>query len=675
MNFRSNKHLGDCLDHIKDMMIWIGSEGQLQHANASALDFYGFDLESFVKLTIHDIDTNFPREAWSQHWDSLKRSKSLTVTVQHREQSGVCYPVEIIDNYQNVDGNEFSICVIRKVEHRKDRDHRIQLMEFSLDQMLDSALWIDKDASIIFANDATCRNLGYAHDELINMSIYDIDPSVTKENWPIGWEKLKNEKTITFETEHLRKDGHMLPVEVNLNFLKVYDKEINCAFVRDITERKLHDQQLMHMATHDVLTGLPNRARLIERADHAVLHAKRNSKHTAVILVDLDKFKFINDNIGHDAGDEMLKVLSDRMVSILRATDTVARLGGDEFVILLDSVDRPDDCALVGEKLIKTISEPITFGGEVLQPGASLGIAVFPMDGEDVTSLLKSADIAMYQSKRAGGNQYHFYKHAMGERVSNHIALVNGLEQAVEENQFVLYFQPIFDLQTKQLVSAEALLRWQHPERGLIPPFEFIPVAEESGLIIPIGTWVIEEVCRQNSQWMKEALEIVPIAANLSARQLGTDEIVSIVKESLENNNLSPNFLSLELTESMVMNNTDGVINILNQFKEQGVTIALDDFGTGYSSLSYLRQFPIDVIKIDRSFIKDINGNNEDAVIANTIVTLAHGLGCKVLAEGVETLVQDNYMRDQGCDLVQGYFYSKPIPAKEFEAFLKKELP
>ncbi len=673
MDYISNRDLGNCLDHLKDMMVWIGSDGHLLHANASALTFYGYNLESFTQLTVHDIDTHFPSTSWPQHWEALKRSKTLTITVQHREKSGLYYPVEIVDSYQNIDGNEFSICVIRTVDHREDRAQRVQLMEFSVDQMMDSALWIDKDASIIFANDATCRNLGYAHDELINMTIYDIDPAQTKESWPQKWEELRKNQTITFEAEHRRKDGHMIPVEVNINFVQIYDQEINCAFVRDITERKLHEAQLIHLATHDALTGLPNRNLLTERVNHAILHAKRNNNYTAVMLLDLDKFKYVNDNIGHDAGDAMLKELSARMKSILRATDTVARLGGDEFVILLDSIKQPKDSALVGQKLIQEIRKPIAFDAQVLQPGASVGIAIFPLDGEDAFTLLKSADVAMYQAKLEGGNVFQFYEREMGERISKHLAVVTGLQQALKEKQFVLYYQPIFDFKTKQLVGAEALLRWQDPARGLIPPFEFIPVAEESGLIVPMGTWVIEETCRQNSEWMKNGLNIVPISANLSACQLRTNDIIDIVIKSLAKNNLPAKFISLELTESMVMEDPEAVIDILNQIRKLGVTIAIDDFGTGYSSLSYLQQFPIDVIKIDRAFVKDISGDEEDAIIANAIVSLAHGLGFNVLAEGVENSTQDDYLRDQGCDLVQGFFYSKPIPAKEFEQILRQQ--
>lgn len=672
MDYSSPRLLEHCLNHMKDLMVWIGHDGRMLHGNAAALKFYGYDLESFTRLTIHDLDVHFRRESWPQHWAALKRNRALTVTVQHRNAAGVFYPVEVVDNYQSVDGHEFSIAVIRLVEHRDDRARRMQLMEFSVDQMTDSALWIARDGRIIFANDATCRNLGYTHDELVKMTVYDINPSVTPETWPGEWERLRKHKTLTFETAHRRKDGRMMPAEVNLNLVQVYEQEYNCVFVRDITERKLHEAELTRLATHDVLTGLPNRNLLNDRIDHAILHAKRNKEYAGVMLVDLDKFKFVNDNMGHDAGDGLLKEVASRMKSILRASDTVSRLGGDEFVIVLEGVAHPEDCAVVGQKLMETIAKPMTVGESVMEIGASVGIAVYPLDGEDAASLMKNADIAMYQVKSEGRGKFQFYEREMGERASKHLSIITGLQEALKNDRFILHYQPVFDLKSRQLVAAEALLRWGDPGRGLIPPNEFIPVAEESGLIGAMGTWVIEEACRRNSQWQKDGMQVVPVSVNLSAYQLRSAEIVDVVRKALTHYALSPRLISFELTESMVMDNPERVIGILKEIKGLGVMIAIDDFGTGYSSLSYLQQFPIDVIKIDRSFVKHVSGDPKDAVIANAVINLAHGLGCKVLAEGVETAVQSDYLQSQGCDLGQGFFYGRPVPAKEFEQVLQR---
>jgi len=672
MDFSSPRLLDHCLNHMKDLLIWIGHDGRLLHANAAALKFYGHDLDSFTRLTIHDLDVHFRRESWPQHWEALKRNRTLTVTVQHLGAAGMFYPVEIVDNYQSVDGHEFSIAVVRLVEHRDDRAQRMQLMEFSVDQMTDSALWIARDARIIFANDATCRNLGYTHDELVKMTLFDIDPNLKPEAWPEEWERLKKHKTLTFESEHRRKNGQMMPAEVHSNLVQGYEQEYNCVFVRDITERKMHEAELTRLATHDALTGLPTRNLLNDRIDRAILHARRNKEYAGVMMIDLDKFKFINDNMGHDAGDELLKEVASRMKSILRASDTVSRVGGDEFAIVLEGVAHPEDCALVGQKLMQIITKPMVLGEFAMEIGASVGIAVYPLDGEDATTLMKNADIAMYQAKSQGRGNFQFYEREMGERASRHLSVVTGLQEALKNDRFILHYQPIFDLKSRHLVAVEALLRWQDPERGLVPPSEFIPTAEESGLIGAVGTWVIEEACRQNSRWKGDGMKVVPVSVNVSAYQLRGTEIVDVVRKALTDFALPSRFLSLELTESMVMENPERVITILREIQGLGVTIAIDDFGTGYSSLSYLQQFPIDVIKIDRSFVKDIRGDAKDAVIANAIIKLAHTLGYKVLAEGVETAMQNDYLQRQGCDLVQGFLYGRPVPATEFEQVLHR---
>lgn len=653
-------------------MIWIGSDGSLVHANASALTFYGYSLEAFSQLSIHDLDVHFRRASWPQHWDALKRNGSLTVNVQHCDAGGKFHAVEIIDNYQCVDEQEFSVAVIRLIDHRDERTQRRQMMEFSVDQMTDSAMWIAADARIIFANDATCRSLGYTHDELVKMSVFDINPHVTPQLWPEKWAELKASKTLTLETEHRCKNGRMLPVEVHSNLLMGYEQEYNCAIVRDITERKSHEAELKRLATHDVLTGLPNRTLLNDSIDHAVSRARRDRKFAAVMMLDLDKFKLINDNLGHDAGDLLLKEVAKRMTLMLRATDTVFRLGGDEFVIVLEGVMHPEDCAAVGQKLMEVITEPLVLGEFSMQVGASVGIAVYPSDGDDAIELMKNADIAMYQAKSEGRGKFQFYAQEMGARVSKHLAVVTGLQEALKQNQFVLHYQPIFDLDSGQMVAAEALVRWLDPERGLIPPNDFIPVAEDSGLIGAIGTWVIRETCRQSNQWRQDGLRAVSVAVNLSAYQLRNDEVVDVVRRAMAHSELPAHSISIELTESMVMEDPERVISILQEIKGLGVTISIDDFGTGYSSLSYLRHFPIDVIKIDRSFVKDIGDDPKEAVIANAIIQLAHSLGCRVLAEGVETKAQGDYLRSQGCDLVQGFFFGRPVPAKDFSQLLQR---
>lgn len=671
MNKDSHLFLKHSLNYLDDLIIWIGNDGRMLKGNQSALNFYGYDLDTFVSLSIHDLDTHFQRSAWSQHWGMLKRKKVLSVTVEHQNSLGQYVPVEIVDSYQCFDGEEYSVAVVRPISHRSEHSQRMQLMEFSVDQMVDSALWIDKNAKIIYANDATCLNLGYAHDELTNMAIYDIDPHFPKDAWPAHWKDLQEHKSLTFETEQRHKEGHLVPVEVNANLVKSNEQEFNCAFIRDITDRKYQRAELLYLATHDSLTGLPNRNLLNERVGQSIGMAMRNQSHVGVLLIDLDKFKMVNDNFGHAAGDVMLKTVSQRMQGVLRSCDTVSRLGGDEFVVVLDNIDNPDHCVQVCTKLSEVLGLAISFGEHELEPAASIGVAIWPKDGKDVDTLLKNADIAMYHAKAMGRGRFMFFEDEMSQRVIEQMEIVTGLNRALSHDELLLHFQPVFDLKTEQLLGAEALLRWQDPVHGLIPPNRFISVAEESGLIVPIGEWVIREACKQNMIWLKKGMPVVPIAVNISARQLYDNDIIKTVTGALGESGLPSGMLRIELTESMLMDDPQQVISILNAFREMGLGISIDDFGTGYSSLSYLQKFPVDIIKIDRSFLKDIGTSDDEPVIANAIVSLAHSMGYKVVAEGIETAAQRDHMLGQGCDMVQGFMFGRPVPANIFEDFFE----
>jgi diguanylate cyclase (GGDEF)-like protein/PAS domain S-box-containing protein len=418
MNLLSPRMLETCLNNMQDLMLWIGNDGRILHATRSALNFYGYDQETITGLTVHDLDCHFKPDGWQQHWESLKRNRMLTVTVQHRNKAGVFLPVEIVDNYQHIDGHEFSIAIIRSIAHREDQSQRMQLMEFSVDQMLDSALWIAHDGRITFVNDATCRNLGYSHDELVKMSIYKIDPELTKEKWRRHWKKVQELGSQTFESALQHKDGRSIPVEINSNLVQGYQQEYNCVFIRDISERKTFEARLTKMATHDDLTGLPNRNLFYDRISQALLQARRDRHSVGIMVIDLDRFKFINDNYGHDAGDSTLKEIATRVKTVLRASDTVCRLGGDEFVVVLNHIIKPEECARVGEKLLQAINKPVFYGQQKLEPGASIGIAIAPEDGEEAEALIKRADIAMYHAKNTGGGTFQFFKYGMGEGVT-----------------------------------------------------------------------------------------------------------------------------------------------------------------------------------------------------------------------------------------------------------------
>ena len=668
MEFQTSSFLGYSLHHLHDLVIWIGKDGKILNGNASALSYYGYDRESFCALNIYDLDSNFGHAEWDQHWEALKRNGVLTVTVQHRNASGQYLPVEIVDTYQCFEGNEFSLAVIRQIDHRDDRSQRMQLMEFSVDQMRDTTLWIDKEARILYANDAACRNLGYTHDELVKLAIYDIDPHFPKDNWAQHWLDLQQNKSLTFETEQRHKNGRLVPVEVNANLVQGYEEEFNCAFIRDITERKSQQDELVYMANHDALTSLPNRSLMNERLSHSIESARKNQSYVGVLVIDLDKFKLVNDTFGHEAGDELLTIMSKRMLNMLRDRDTVARVGGDEFVIVLDDMSEPAHCALICGKLQEVLSQPVKIGEHDLASAASIGVAVWPNDGDDAVTLLKHADIAMYRAKAAGRGVFKFYEEKMGRALTLQLELINGLERALEHNELELFYQPIFDLNSEVLIGAEALLYWRDPVHGLVSPMSFISAAEESGLILPIGEWVIGEACRQNMKWSQSDKPAFPIAVNLSSREFYSQKILQTVDQALLHSELPPELLRIEVTESSLMDHPQQAIWILNALHEMGLTISIDDFGTGYSSLRYLEKFPIDFIHIDLSFIKDIGVAGYQPIIANTIIGLSHNMGFKVVAEGVETELQRDHLRAEGCDYVQGFLYGNPVPADLFES-------
>ncbi|MDK6076888.1 EAL domain-containing protein [Massilia varians] len=445
----------------------------------------------------------------------------------------------------------------------------------------------------------------------------------------------------------------------------------------DITERKLTEQRVHHVAQHDVLTGLPNRSLLQDRLGQAIAYANRSGRPMWVMLIDLDRFKFVNDSMGHKAGDVLLMTVAARLTGSLRDTDTVARLSGDEFVVILsEHHDEPLSPEIV-QRVMDSVAQPVMLGTKEFFVTCSIGVAVYPSEGTPADSLIEHADIAMYSAKKLGRNNFQFYTPAMNEESLERVRIESALRNALERNEFVLHYQPQVDLKTGQIVGMEALLRWKHPELGMVPPGRFIGIAEETGLIVQIGAWVMRTACAQNKAWQDAGLGRLRVAVNLSARQFGAADLVASLESVLADTMLDPDCLEIELTESLFMSEVTPAVDLLHRMKSLGVNLSIDDFGTGYSSLSYLSRFPIDVLKIDRSFVADITVDANDAAIVTSIIALAHNLKLAVIAEGVETLEQLDYLRSHGCDEMQGYFFSKPLAAEEFEQLLvqRKALP
>jgi len=439
----------------------------------------------------------------------------------------------------------------------------------------------------------------------------------------------------------------------------------------DITELKRYQDDLEHQANHDALTGLANRNLLKDRLEQSIALAHRYERPFSVTFIDLDNFKLINDSLGHDIGDQVLRIAGERLSACIREGDTVARLGGDEFILLVAEHRQNDSSLRVAQRVVSAISEPFVIGQREFKVTCSLGIASFPHDGTDAETLLRNADTAMYRAKDLGRNTFQLYSAEMNANLDERLMLETDLWNALKRNEFVLHYQPKVALETGRIVGMEALLRWRHPAKGMIPPGRFIPIAEESSLIVEIGNWVIREACAQNRAWQNAGLRRVPVAVNISGRQIHHKDLVTTVGRTLASTGLSPRYLEIELTESAVMSNTDAAINTLTRLREMEVQISLDDFGTGYSSLSYLKRLPVTGLKIDQSFIRDLATEPDDAAIVRAIIVVAQELLLTVTAEGVETVEHVEFLKLHGCGEAQGFYFARPVPANEMHAFLR----
>ncbi|MDP1707898.1 MAG: EAL domain-containing protein [Gammaproteobacteria bacterium] len=438
----------------------------------------------------------------------------------------------------------------------------------------------------------------------------------------------------------------------------------------DASQARAMVLKMSHLAQHDLLTDLPNRLLLNDRLIQAIALAQRHGTQLAVLFLDLDRFKHINDSLGHAIGDYLLQSVAERLAACVRSSDTVSRQGGDEFVILLSKVEHAKDAARSAEKVLAALTAPYDIAQHDLHVTVSIGIGIYPDDGQDAETLLQSADTAMYHAKENGRDNYQFFTQDMNTRAVERQSLEGGLRRALERQEFVLHYQSKVNLETGAITGAEALIRWHHPDRGLVPPAQFVPIAEDCGLILPIGRWVLREVCRQARAWLDAGLRPVPVAVNISAVEFRARDFLESVRAALEDTRLEPRYLELELTESVLMQDAESTNAVLQALKAMGVQLTVDDFGTGYSSLSYLRRFPIDALKIDQSFVRDITSDPDDATIVSAVISMGKSLKQRVIAEGVETREQLAFLRSQGCDEGQGYYFSRPVVAEEFTRLL-----
>ncbi|WP_415035696.1 putative bifunctional diguanylate cyclase/phosphodiesterase [Azonexus sp.] len=532
------------------------------------------------------------------------------------------------------------------------------------------------DHPIVYVNPAFERITGYTPEEVIGQSgRFLVRDDLNQRGLGTIREALRSRKEAHAILRNYRKDGSLFWNELYIAPVRDESGEMTTHFVsiiNDVSERISYEQQLEFHANHDSLTGLANRNLLNDRINQALAQARADNLMVGVLLLDLDRFKLVNDGFGHSPANELLKSVAHRLNQSVRDTDTVARLGGDEFVVVVSRLQSADDLSLVAGKILRALNQPFIMEGKEIFVTASVGAALYPRDGEHGEALLRNADVAMYRVKEHGRNNYRFYTPEMTHMAIDRLDMEGNLRRALERDELLVYYQPLVSLESGEIVGAEALARWNHPRIGMIQPGEFIPLAEDTGLIIPLGQMLLRQVCCDLAHWQNEKLPPLRVAINLSARQFRQDDLVSNIRSILESTQIDGSHLTFELTESMVMHDVENTLITLRELKQLGAMIALDDFGTGYSSLSYLKRFPIDTLKIDRSFVRDIHQDQDDAAIAHAVIAMAHKLGIKVVAEGVECQKQLDLLREFACDNMQGYFFSRPIPSAEFSLMLKQ---
>jgi len=638
--------------------------------NEAAVHHYGYSKDAFLRMTIEDIR---PPEDLDQLRIALAalRDRNEPRVFRHRKRNGQVFDAEVISFEFLSSGRRSRLVIAVDVTERRGAEKRLReseeryrlLFERNLAGVYRSTI----DGRMLDGNDAIARMFGYRNrEEFLAQPAYALYSSREDRNRLMA-QVREHGALSNVEVQMRRRDGTPVWVIENMTLL---DGDILEGTIVDITDRKTAQEQMEYQAYHDALTGLPNRLLFRDRIEIALAHSKRHRTAAAVMFLDLDQFKLVNDSLGHTVGDALLQEVATRLVLSIRADDTVARMGGDEFTVLLTDIKETGSAAIVAQKLLDAISQPMVIEGHELYVTTSIGIARSPEDGSDAETLLKRADGAMYRAKEAGRNNFQFATTRSMENTSERLMIERSLHHAFEREEFVVHYQPMTNLVTGNVVGAEALIRWNHPERGLMAPDDFIPIAEQCGLILPIGEWVLRTAVKQMKGWHAEH-GLLRVAVNLSARQFQQRDLTTMIERILSENDYPAELLDVEITESTAMQNADISLAVMKRLKQMGVRISIDDFGTGYSSLSYLKRFPIDTVKIDQNFVRDLSDLSNDGAIITAVISMARALNLRVVAEGVETEAQLAFLRKENCEVVQGFLHSRPVSAAEFESSLR----
>jgi diguanylate cyclase (GGDEF)-like protein/PAS domain S-box-containing protein len=663
------------LDFAGEMVLLVAlPDGMIIDTNAAIAKTLGQPIESLIGCRLDQIGLRHATEIIAtlaqDATDSEAPIRNIEDTVQTHAGP---LPIDLAYRIAKMEGGLYGVLLGRDARARVAAEARLRLAARVFAESAEGIIITDAQSCIVEVNRAFETITGYSRAEIAgkNPSLFSSGYHGA-EFYRTMWATLHAQGHWQGEIWNRRKNGEVYPEWLSLNAIR--DEEgIVCNYVAmfsDITEmkanearRKADEARIQHMAHHDFLTGLPNRFLLNDRFGQLHATARRNGTRFAVIFIDLDRFKNVNDTLGHTVGDQLLCTVAQRLCSQTRASDTVSRQGGDEFIVLLSEITEPDDAGHAALKLIRVLGEPCILEGHELTITPSIGIAISPDDGEDMDTLLKHADLAMYNAKQQGRNNFQFFRQEMNTRTLELLVLENQLRQALKREEFELFYQPQVNLASNQTVIFEALVRWRHPERGLVSPTDFIPLAEETGLILPLGLWVLQEACRQVAVWRRGSQPEIRVAVNLSAIQFRQPDLAEQVRYALDSAAVESNALELEVTESMVMQDAELTIQTLQALRAMGVTLAIDDFGTGYSSLAYLKRFPVNTLKLDRSFVRDLADDPDAVAICTAVIGLARNLRLEVVAEGVETGEQLVWLRSAGCQVAQGFLLGRPAPA------------